>query len=98
MIKHVFRIDLTDGSGDSAADRIMDLISEGLSPVLPDYFGRNLDALYDVLTSLAEPTEIVFSGRAEAAEDLDAAQYLGWLEQVFRDAAEENPCLTARFE
>ena len=27
----------------------------------PAYYGRNLDALYDLLTERSEPTEIVFS-------------------------------------
>lgn len=48
----------------------------------PHYFGRNLDALYDVLTEWDEQTEIVFSqfqefshrmpGYAEAVEHLCA--------------------------
>ena len=55
---------------------------------LPDYYGRNLDALYDCLTDLTD-TAVVFVDlrRAEGT-------YFDKLLQVFWEAAEDNPCLT----
>ncbi len=53
---------------------------------LPDYFGRNLDALYDVLTELSEPVRFYLP--ADACEAVAA---------VLRDAAEANPAVEIRF-
>ena len=58
---------------------------------LPEYYGANLDALYDCLTEIAEPTELVVpqQGAAEA--------YLGWYGEQFlqmlQDAAAANEAL-----
>lgn len=57
---------------------------------LPDYCGNNLDALFDCLTEMNEPTVFRFS-------HLNDLQQLGdyglRLVETFRDAAEENPVL-----
>ena len=59
---------------------------------LPVYYGANLDALYDCLTEIAEPTQIVVPANVTDNEKL------GWygeqLLQVLQDAAEER---AARF-
>ena len=55
----------------------------------PAWYGRNLDALYDLLTEQTEETMIFIS-------DADAA-YEAILE-TFTDAMEENPALTVIFE
>lgn len=39
-----------------SADEFYDLLGEHIK--LPEYFGRNLDALHDVLTDLPEPVAI----------------------------------------
>lgn len=54
---------------------------------LPDYYGKNLDALYDCLTDLGE-TEIRFV-------NLDAAggSYFSRVLSVFQEAQAENPRL-----
>ena len=58
---------------------------------LPEYYGANLDALFDCLTELAEPTELVVP--RQVADEA----YLGWYGQHFlqmlQDAAEENTAL-----
>ena len=58
---------------------------------LPEYYGANLDALFDCLTELAEPTELVIP--RQVADEA----YLGWYGQQFlqmlQDAAEENTAL-----
>ena len=58
---------------------------------LPEYYGAHLDALFDCLTELAEPTELVVP--RQVADEA----YLGWYGQQFlqmlQDAAEENTAL-----
>lgn len=58
---------------------------------LPDYYGRNLDALHDVLGEICEPTRIVLSGEPASAE---MAAYLPRLTRVLEDAARENDNLS----
>ena len=48
----------------------------------PDWYGHNLDALYDCLTELPSPTQLSFSG----------------FEAVLEDAQLDCPELTVRFE
>ena len=62
-----------------------DYLKEALA--LPDYYGKNLDALYDCLTELGE-TEIQFV-------NLDAAgdSYFSRVLSVFQEARDQNPRL-----
>lgn len=54
---------------------------------LPDYYGNNFDALYDVLTEIGEFTRI-------RLKNSGCLEELGWfgrqLLRVFREAAEDN--------
>lgn len=67
-----------------------DYLKEALA--LPDYYGKNLDALYDCLTELGE-TEIQFV-------NLDAAgdSYFSRVLDLFQEAREENPRLHLSFD
>lgn len=67
----------------------------------PEYYGENLDALYDCMTDIAEDTEIVFEDSdgngccdlASCGEDpvRDSLQrFLKAVRRVIEDAAEEN--------
>ncbi len=56
---------------------------------LPEYYGRNLDALYDVLTENSKDT-LLWILHAEAVHPAITA--------VLEDAMEENPFLTVIFE
>lgn len=58
---------------------------------LPDYFGSNLDALYDVLTE-GSPRTLIFRN-AEALEAEDPAFSLA-LRRMLRDAEGENRVFT----
>ena len=58
---------------------------------LPTYYGRNLDALYDVLTEIGEETEIVLTDPAAVAEQM--GKYGEALLATLQEAAEENPRL-----
>ncbi len=55
----------------------------------PDYYGMNLDALYDCLTDIDEYTCIGFFGTGET--DSEAGRYLQRLKRVMLDAESENP-------
>ena len=59
---------------------------------LPEYYGASLDAFYDCLTEIAEPTELV------VPQKVAAEAYLGWYGQQFlqvlQDAAAANDALT----
>jgi len=55
----------------------------------PDYYGRNLDALYDLLTSRGEIVTIVLVNSCKAEENLGG--YGAALISTIREAAEENP-------
>lgn len=56
---------------------------------LPDWYGRNLDALHDCLNEIGEPTRIVlhFAARLDHLPDGYGAKLL----RVLRQASEENP-------
>ena len=60
----------------------------------PDYYGNNLDALYDVLTERSEPLEI----KVEFAEELKEI-LCGYGEaflETLQDAATENDRITIK--
>ena len=59
---------------------------------LPEWYGKNLDALYDCLTDLSDPTEILLLHAAAMERAL--GDYALRFERVLRDAAEENRRLT----
>ena len=63
---------------------------------LPSYYGRNLDALYDVLAELGEETTIILRDPALVAEQL--GKYGEALLNAMQEAAEENPKLSITLE
>ena len=66
-----------------------DLLSRELQ--LPEWYGRNLDALWDCLTDLCEETEVEIWGVETFEEEM--GDYVRRLVQLMKDAAEENACL-----
>lgn len=60
-----------------------DYLMEALN--LPDYYGKNLDALYDCLTEIECDIELINAG--EVDKDMI---------DTFKDASEENDYLTFR--
>ena len=70
-----------------------DLLSEQLE--LPEYYGRNLDALMDCLTDMREDTEIEMIGLSSLMDNL--MEYAGNMLTVFHRAAFENKHLTLIF-
>lgn len=58
---------------------------------LPAWYGENLDALYDCLTTPGQDLTVVLCGRAALSQAL--GRRFRTLLRVFSDAAEENPRL-----
>ncbi|MBE6038131.1 MAG: ribonuclease inhibitor [Anaerofustis stercorihominis] len=57
----------------------------------PGYYGKNLDALWDMLTEITDDTLILLVNSSYAAEDTENIIHL------FREAEEENPRLRIAF-
>ncbi len=71
-------------------DALHTALAEGLG--FPAWYGRNLDALYDLLTEPLEPVTLTiydFDALNEKLGDRAAA-----LRRVLEDAGQENPALT----
>lgn len=65
----------------------------------PDYYGKNLDALYDMLTEIGEDKCIGVFGMGEMpGRDGKLAKYLERVRRVMQDAEEENPHLCVIFQ
>lgn len=63
---------------------------------LPVYYGRNLDALYDVLMEFGAGTQIILAEPAAVVNNL--GKYGEALLATMQEAAEENPNLTITLE
>lgn len=72
---------------------VHDTFSEKLN--FPSYYGRNLDALYDLLTEISEPLEICII-HADQMETMLGA-YGNALIDTLKDAQSENANLTITF-
>lgn len=62
----------------------------------PSCYGRNLDALYDVLTERCEAWELVFQNYGEYVRDMPG--YAAALKELCEEAMEECPNLRIVFE
>ena len=58
---------------------------------LPEYYGRNLDALHDVLTSISS-LHLILCGSNDTYNSLK--EYLPRLQRVLRVSADNNPNFT----
>lgn len=68
--------------------------AEALS--FPDWYGNNLDALYDQLTSVCEDTAIVLQHWTET--EVTVGRYAICARQAMEDAQQNNPKLKIVFE
>ena len=82
--RRVFTIDL---AGVRSAAKLHDALAAALP--LPAHYGRNLDALHDVLTEFGGSWTVVFRNAGAVARGLRA---------VCADAVEETPGLQVSFE
>lgn len=71
-------------------------IHEALAQELdfPDYYGANLDALYDVLTEISEETTITLNFTGVLEDNIE--KYMERMWRVLCDAEEENLFLTVK--
>lgn len=90
MEEKVFYLDLTEIT---TKEELHDLLAKEL-PV-PDYYGRNLDALHDVLTEAAEGWNLIFYNTTRAARLL--GKYYDTLMRLAEEAMEEADNLQIRF-
>lgn len=72
---------------------VHDHLAEQLA--LPDYYGRNLDALYDLLTEREGPTRLIVRHREVLLSWL--GEYGAALCQTLEDADRANPGLEVLF-
>lgn len=86
------RIDL-DGEQMQDRSKTHDHLTERLQ--LPDYYGRNLDALYDILSERREPMQLVVRHRETILVRL--GKYGEALCRTLEDAALSNPWLEVLF-
>lgn len=63
---------------------------------LPDYYGMNLDALWDLLSTDTSPKKITIKNPEMIIINLGT--YGGSLLDTFREAADENQCLDVNIE
>ena len=63
---------------------------------LPDYYGKNLDALYDCLTETGRPVQIIVSYVAEMQDNL--RRYADSLLNTLEAAGEKNPNVSVIIE
>ena len=78
---------LLDGARLCRREEAMELLDRALA--LPNWWGRNLDALYDCLTGMGRPTRLVLRRRRA----MEATPFGSRLLRVLRDAAQDTPWL-----
>ncbi len=61
----------------------------------PDYYGKNLDALWDLLTTIHEPIEIRIFNKESIIEKM--GEYGESLLSTIDEASEENTRITVRY-
>jgi ribonuclease inhibitor len=88
-MERVFYIDL---AGISTKEEFHKLLAEELP--FPDYYGGNLDALYDVLTDDGEGWNVIFYNVTKASE---LADYLKKARKMAKRAMMETQDLKIRF-
>lgn len=80
------RICSLDGEKITDREKLHDILAAELE--LPDWYGRNLDALYDCLTDIREDTEIRILQNGDLERNL--GRYKQLLIKVLQNAAEVN--------
>ena len=85
---------IIDLEGVESEDDLHDRLEESLP--LPDYYGRNLDALYDILTEYGDGWHIVIENIDLVDEEI--RPYVEDMIGVFEDASAAAPDLTVEYE
>ena len=87
------RYAMIEGAAVGSMGRLHRLLAEQLD--FPDWYGGNLDALYDCLTDLTEETTIILF-HSQALEEILGTAYTHFC-RVLKDAAAENPKLHIQY-
>lgn len=77
---------ILDGSSMKNREMLHIYLKERLKT--PEYYGENLDALWDILSTYSEPIEIELKNEENLIENLGS--YGQSIIRVFKDAEEEN--------
>ena len=85
---------LIDLSGVTDRDSLHQCLRDGLP--LPEWYGNNLDALYDSMTEMSVPVTIRFLGSEKAQDRL--GDYFEMFRRVLQDVQSDLPGLTVFFE
>ena len=85
---------IIDLAGAGSEEDIQERIAESLP--LPDYYGGNLDALYDVLTEMGDGWHIVIVNQNDVDEEV--RNYVEDLIEVLEDASAVVDDLTVEYE
>lgn len=83
-----------NGSDYETPEEVHEFLNDALD--CPGYYGRNLSALYDVLTELSEDTRIVLN--LSDVDDDGMIEFLERMAEVMTDAADENDYLEIEIE
>ena len=75
-------------------DDLYDRLEEYIE--LPEYFGRNLDALHDVFSEIAEETEFIFTNVQEA--EVMMSKYMRNFKRMCDALQKENTHLHLAFQ
>ena len=89
-MEQVFYIDL---AGVTTKAELHDILVKELP--LPEHYGHNLDALYDVLTDTTDAWNIIFYNTTTKEKELP--DYLDNLKKLSISARKESPNLKIRF-
>lgn len=84
---------LLDGRALSDRQHLHETIASQLQ--LPDYYGENLDALWDILSSWNEPLTIIIHNPTRFVEQLGG--YGESVLQLLQDAEEENSMISVEY-
>jgi ribonuclease inhibitor len=79
------RVVILDGSQFTNQEVFHEIVSQQLD--FPDYYGRNLDALWDCLTEVELPLKLVWRNFSDSQKFLH--EYADKAVKVFADAQEE---------
>ena len=82
-----------DGLELRSLEEVHDRFAQALA--LPEWYGRNLDALYDLLSEREGPTRLLVRRRAALLDGL--GEYGGALCRTLEDAGQANPGLEVVF-
>lgn len=88
-MEKVFYIDL---SGIESKEEFHKVLEREL--LLPEYYGGNLDALYDVLTDVSDEWNIIFYNSTDFK--LGMEKYFSSFEKLCRNVTKENECVRIR--